>query len=83
MSRARLPFTLLSRPGCHLCETMAAEFHAATAGAASLQVVDVDSDPLLQQRYGLRIPVLLDPDGGLCCEVQFDGERVTAWTGGG
>ena len=51
---------LLTRAGCHLCET-AAETLARVAGEAGLvpETVDVDSDPGLQAEYGDRVPVVL------------------------
>lgn len=79
----RPSFTLLSRPQCHLCEQFAEAFHAELGDAADLRIVDVDSDPAWQAQYGLRIPVLLDPDGALCCEVRLDPTRLAGWTGGG
>jgi len=52
-------FILYSRPGCHLCDEMLEELAALTGGhAVEVHVVDVDSDPDLKRRYGLRIPVL-------------------------
>jgi hypothetical protein len=52
---------LLTRPDCGLCEEMQHELRALAARAALPQVmiVDVDSDPDLSRRYGLKIPVLL------------------------
>ena len=79
----RPSFTLLSRPQCHLCEQFAEELRAHLGAAVELQIVDVDSDPELQAQYGLRIPVLLDPDGALCCEVTFDPARLAGWIDGG
>jgi glutaredoxin len=51
---------LLTREGCHLCET-AAQTLAQVAGEAGLEpaVVDVDTDPGLQAEYGDRVPVVL------------------------
>jgi glutaredoxin len=51
--------TLYSRPGCHLCE----EAKAAIApllheSGATLREVNIDEDPVLQQRYGWDIPVI-------------------------
>ena len=51
--------TLYSRPGCHLCE----EAKAAIAPllrefGAALREVNIDEDPVLQQRYGWDIPVI-------------------------
>ena len=51
--------TLYSRPGCHLCE------EAKTAIApllrefgAILRVVNIDEDPVLQDRYEWDVPVI-------------------------
>jgi len=53
--------TLLTRPECGLCEDMLRELAALHARHAlpPITLLDVDSDPLLQRRYGLKIPVLL------------------------
>ena len=58
MAESRL--VLLTRAGCHLCET-AAETLTRIAGEAGLvpAAVDVDSDPELQAEYGDRVPVVL------------------------
>ena len=51
--------TLLSRPGCHLCDEMRREVDALLADRPhEWNVVDVDSDPDLAARYGDSIPVL-------------------------
>ena len=59
---------LYSRRGCGLCE--AAEellaFHAPHA-----VVADVDADPGLRERYGLRVPVLV-VHGAVVMEGRFD-----------
>jgi glutaredoxin len=51
---------LLTRAGCHLCET-AADTLAGIAGQAGLTpvAVDVDADPELRAEYGDRVPVVL------------------------
>jgi thiol-disulfide isomerase/thioredoxin len=54
--------TLYSRPGCHLCDEMKAVVQrAAHAVDASITVeeIDISTDPELEARYGLEIPVLL------------------------
>jgi hypothetical protein len=55
------PLTLLTRADCSLCETMRAQLAALAARATlpPLELIDVDSDPELQRRYGLKVPVLL------------------------
>jgi glutaredoxin len=51
--------TLMSRPGCHLCEEMRSEVDGLLAGEPhEWEVVDVDTDPELARRYGDSIPVL-------------------------
>jgi glutaredoxin-like protein DUF836 len=51
---------LYSRPGCHLCDDMKAVIErVARTVPISMDVVDISSDPDLESRYGLEIPVLL------------------------
>jgi glutaredoxin len=52
--------TLLTRPGCHLCEvaSVALDRVAAKSGEAWTEV-DISGDPELEDEYGLRIPVVL------------------------
>lgn len=57
---------LYSRPGCHLCEELAADLEPLLAGRAVIEVVDISEDPALERRYGLRIPVLAHGDVELC-----------------
>lgn len=54
------PLTLYGRAHCHLCE-LAQEI--LQASGMSAQLIDIDADPELGARYGLRIPVLRYPDG--------------------
>jgi hypothetical protein len=54
--------TLYSRPGCHLCDEMKEVVRrvvGATAAAVAIDEIDVSTDPALEARYGLEIPVLL------------------------
>ncbi len=48
--------TLLTRPGCHLCEV--AKEALARIGEPWTEV-DIESDPELDAEYGDRIPVVL------------------------
>ncbi len=57
---------LYSRPGCHLCEELAADLEPMLAGRAVIEIVDISEDPALERRYGLRIPVLALGDRELC-----------------
>ena len=54
--------TIYSRPGCHLCDEMKAIVHRvadATEPALAVEEIDISTDPDLEERYGLEIPVLL------------------------
>ena len=51
---------LYGREHCHLCELAQALLQAADT---TFQLIDIDADPELGARYGLRIPVLRHPDG--------------------
>lgn len=62
---------LLSRPGCHLCEEMlAAVAPLVSEAGGTLEVVDVDSDPVLAARFGNEIPVILDAEGRILAKVR-------------
>ena len=69
--------TLLSRPGCGLCEEFLEELQrlSTTVPLPSLAVLDVDSDPVLSRRHGLDIPVLL-LDGVVVCRHRLDRQEL-------
>jgi hypothetical protein len=63
----RPQLVVYSRPWCHLCDDMITELRALPlAGDFELQVIDVESDPQLEERYGLDIPVLMADRVELC-----------------
>lgn len=68
---------LLSREGCELCEEFEAELRRVAGRLAlpPLEIQDVDADPVLQRRYGLRIPVLLW-DGVPILSTHFDAAEI-------
>ena len=50
---------IYSRPGCHLCEEMKAIVAPlAREVDATVQEIDIESDPALEAQYGQEIPVL-------------------------
>ena len=69
-------FTLLTRPGCHLCEDFEAEVLAAFGGRLEIETVQVDHHPAWLAEYGLRIPVLLDAQDRFVCEVAVDANAI-------
>src|SRR5690349_1243650 len=51
--------TLYSRPGCHLCEEAKAAIEPLLREfGAALRDVNIEEDPVLQERYGWDIPVI-------------------------
>ena len=52
--------TIYSRQGCHLCEQMKAVVERVGRSVAiALEEIDISTDPALEARYGVDIPVLL------------------------
>lgn len=59
IARAVIALTLYSRPGCHLCDDMKAVIaRVARTVPLTLTEVDISTDPGLDSRYGMEIPVL-------------------------
>jgi len=52
------PLILLTRSGCCLCSGLA-ERLGSLLPQGTLRLVDVDGDPVLQQRFGLLVPLLV------------------------
>ena len=48
---------------------------ARTTTLPPIEVVDVDSDPVLQRRHGLDVPVLL-LDGSVVCRHRLDAAEL-------
>jgi predicted thioredoxin/glutaredoxin len=69
--------TLVTREDCELCELMQAELRSLSRvlSLPALQLVDVDSDPELQRRYGLKVPALL-LDGTLVCYGRLQADEL-------
>jgi glutaredoxin len=58
--------TVYGKPGCHLCDDARAAVREVLAGRdVGLREIDVTLDPVLERRYGERIPV-----------VALDGEEL-------
>lgn len=73
-------FTLLARPGCHLCDLLAEDLRRLMGDRDFvLQVQDVESRDDWLAEYGLRIPVLMAGDGRELCEVHLNKAAVLAY----
>jgi Glutaredoxin-like domain (DUF836) len=76
---ATVRFTLYGRSYCHLCDEMlAALAPLLEESGAAVDVVDVDSDAVLEQRFGTLVPVLLHADTELC-HYRLDTAKVRAY----
>jgi len=68
---------LYTRDGCHLCEQAMTQLDRAGIG---WRPVDIDEDPALAEKYGLRVPVLRRPDTGDELYYPFDASAVREFT---
>jgi glutaredoxin len=51
--------TLYTRPGCHLCEDAKAAIRPLLREfGAALREINIENDPVLEERYGWEIPVV-------------------------
>jgi thiol-disulfide isomerase/thioredoxin len=78
MADARsIALTLYGRTWCHLCDDMLAGLQKMQARLPfEVTVIDIDSDPALEQRYGELVPVLAHGERELC-HYHLDSAAVT------
>ena len=83
----RLALVLYSREYCHLCHDMHEQVEVLRKHYAfDLQVVDVDTDPGLEERFGELVPVLMHGAHELA-RYRLDAQSLDAylraggWTG--
>jgi predicted thioredoxin/glutaredoxin len=69
--------TVVHRHDCELCDEMLRELQTLgrTLPLPPIDVVDVDSDPVLQRRHGFDVPVLL-LDGTVVCRHHLDAAEL-------
>lgn len=83
-----LRFVIYSRSYCHLCEDMRDALRAALGPvAATIEMVDVDADAALVERYDELVPVLLgwrgDGPGVRLCHYHLDVQALEAFLADG
>jgi thiol-disulfide isomerase/thioredoxin len=74
-----LKLTIYSRPGCHLCDEMkdvVGRVAAATGAPIAIEDIDISTDPDLEARYGLEIPVLV-VDGRTLAKYRVSDDELT------
>jgi hypothetical protein len=69
---------LYSRSGCHLCDEMILALRLQLGPDFPVVIVDVDSDPALELRYGERVPLLMDGETELC-GYRYDSVKLAAY----
>ena len=73
--------TLYTRAGCHLCEEAERVLRGEQAAAGfRLELVDIDRDPELARRYGVRVPVVA-VDGEELFEYEVPSDLLRARLG--
>ena len=70
---------LFQRDDCPLCDEALAIL--AAAGTPDFDPVWIDDDPVLEARYGARVPVLRDEVNATELDWPFDADRVRAFIG--
>lgn len=70
--------TLYTTLGCHLCERLEALLDVLHGGEYRLHKVEISEDEALMQRYGVRIPVLVDETGEEL-DPGFEPQRLASW----
>ena len=61
--------TVLSRTYCHLCDDMITaleNFRGRFSLPFELEVVDIDQHPVLEEKWGDKVPVLMDDEAEIC-----------------
>ncbi|MBB3140243.1 glutaredoxin family protein [Halomonas organivorans] len=70
--------TLYTTLGCHLCEQLEAWLSVLASVEHRLEKVEISEDDRLLERFGERIPVLVDADGDEL-ERGFEAPRLAEW----
>lgn len=71
--------TVYTRRGCHLCEDAIAVVRDVADGRpdVTVELVDIDTDPALIERYTIRVPVIA-VNGAEIAEYQVAVEQLRA-----
>jgi hypothetical protein len=76
-------FLLMSTSGCHLCDqAIEIIITSLDPGLHSVDEVDIALDDALVERYGVRIPVLVDETSGVELGWPFDRAALMAFVEG-
>ncbi len=71
---------VLSRSWCHLCDELLEGLAPIAARYnTQIEVIDVDSDAQLEERWGELVPVVLTDDHQPLCHYHLDERAVAAY----
>ncbi len=73
-----IQLSLYTTMGCHLCTQLEALVAALANQKVWLHHIEISEDDALVERYGVRIPVLMDSDGNEL-DRGFELERLSDW----
>lgn len=73
-----IQLSLYTTMGCHLCSQLEALVAALANQKVWLHHIEISDDDALVERYGVRIPVLMDSEGKEL-DRGFELERLSAW----
>ncbi|WP_346797441.1 glutaredoxin family protein [Halomonas sp. Bachu 37] len=73
-----ITLSLYTTLGCHLCAQLESLLLTLANDEVSLQRVEISEDDALVERYGVRIPVLVD-ERGIELDRGFELERLSPW----
>jgi hypothetical protein len=77
MDTSPVQLILYHTAGCHLCDE--ARELIAQVPEITVEEVEIGDDPQLVERYGTRIPVLLQSDSGLTLGWPFTLDALIQW----
>jgi glutaredoxin len=69
--------TVYTRQGCHLCDDAITVVRDVATGRARIELIDIDADPDLVERYTVRVPVIA-VDGVEIAEYHIAAEQLEA-----
>lgn len=73
-----IQLTIYTTLGCHLCAQLAALVAALANQQVALTHIEISEDATLMERYGARIPVLVDQQGREL-DRGLDVDRLSTW----
>lgn len=73
-----IQLSLYTTMGCHLCSQLESLVATLANQKVWLHHIEISEDDALVERYGVRIPVLVDSDGNEL-DRGFELDRLSAW----